>query len=92
MIPVHHSPPSKNTRAQRNQAVLNPTARDSLDCTPSVHKLSENLDTEKPTEASAPFRRGGMRSTRSRSFFGLLGGFRGIFQGPRSIFGQAEDE
>ncbi|MBW0519281.1 hypothetical protein O181_058996 [Austropuccinia psidii MF-1] len=38
-MPVQHSPPSKNTRSQRHQAVLTPTARALLDHTPSVHQL-----------------------------------------------------
>ncbi|MBW0554064.1 hypothetical protein O181_093779 [Austropuccinia psidii MF-1] len=39
-MPVQHSPPAKNTRSQRNPAVLTPTARVPLDRTPSVHQLS----------------------------------------------------
>ncbi|MBW0572534.1 hypothetical protein O181_112249, partial [Austropuccinia psidii MF-1] len=35
-----NSPPAKNTRSQRNPAILTPTARVPLDCTPSVHQLS----------------------------------------------------
>ncbi|MBW0521706.1 hypothetical protein O181_061421 [Austropuccinia psidii MF-1] len=49
-MPVQNSPPAKNTRSQRHQAVLAPTARAPLDCTPSVHKLSENLDRGPPME------------------------------------------
>ncbi|MBW0555904.1 hypothetical protein O181_095619 [Austropuccinia psidii MF-1] len=37
-MPVQHSPPAKNTRSQRHQAVLIPTERAPLDCTPSVHQ------------------------------------------------------
>ncbi|MBW0553510.1 hypothetical protein O181_093225 [Austropuccinia psidii MF-1] len=39
-MPLKNRPPAKNTRSQRNPAVLTPTARVSLDRTPSVHQLS----------------------------------------------------
>ncbi|MBW0483310.1 hypothetical protein O181_023025 [Austropuccinia psidii MF-1] len=58
---VQHSPPAKNTRSQRNPAVLTPTARLPLDHTPSVHQLSANLDRVPPMEGEAPSRRGGMK-------------------------------
>ncbi|MBW0587382.1 hypothetical protein O181_127097 [Austropuccinia psidii MF-1] len=61
-MPVQHNPPSKDTRSQRHQAVLTPTARAPLDHTPSVHQLSEDLDRGPPTEGAAPSRRGGPRS------------------------------
>ncbi|MBW0569427.1 hypothetical protein O181_109142 [Austropuccinia psidii MF-1] len=77
-MPVHHSPPAKNTRSQRISAVLTPTARAPLDRRPSVHQLSANLDRGPPTEGEAPSRRGGMKSRRSRSFSGLLGGYPGV--------------
>ncbi|MBW0547021.1 hypothetical protein O181_086736, partial [Austropuccinia psidii MF-1] len=70
-----HSPPAKNTRSQGNPAVLTPTAWVPLDCTPSVHQLSANLDRGPPMEGAAPYRRGGMKSRRSRSFSCLLGGY-----------------
>ncbi|MBW0587905.1 hypothetical protein O181_127620 [Austropuccinia psidii MF-1] len=91
-MPVQHSPPAKNTRSQRHQAVLTPTARAPLDRTPSVHQLSANLDRGPPMEGAAPSRRGGVKSRRSRSFSGLLGGYPGVSQGPRSRLGEAEDE
>ncbi|MBW0580255.1 hypothetical protein O181_119970 [Austropuccinia psidii MF-1] len=71
-MPVQHSPPTKNTRSQRHEAVLTFTARAPLDHTPPVHKLSENLDRGPPMEGEAPSRRGVMKSRRSRSFYGLL--------------------
>ncbi|MBW0474075.1 hypothetical protein O181_013790 [Austropuccinia psidii MF-1] len=71
-MPGQHSPPAKNTRSQRNQAVLTPTARVPLDRTPSVHQLSANLDRGPPMEGEAPSGRGGIKSRRSRSFSGLL--------------------
>ncbi|MBW0583208.1 hypothetical protein O181_122923 [Austropuccinia psidii MF-1] len=43
-------------------------------------------------EGAAPSRRGGVKSRRSRSFSGLLGGYPSIPQGPRSRLGEAEDE
>ncbi|MBW0467509.1 hypothetical protein O181_007224 [Austropuccinia psidii MF-1] len=70
-MPAQHSPLAKNTRSQRHQAALTPTARAPLDCTPSVHQLSEALDRGPSMEGAAPSRRGG---------------------GPKSIFGEAEDE
>ncbi|MBW0545635.1 hypothetical protein O181_085350 [Austropuccinia psidii MF-1] len=89
---VQHSPPSKNTRSQRHQAVLTPTARDPPDRTPSVHQLSSNLDRGPPIEGEAPSRRGGVKSRRSRPFSVLLGGYPSISQGPRSRSGEAKDE
>ncbi|MBW0537994.1 hypothetical protein O181_077709 [Austropuccinia psidii MF-1] len=91
-MPGQHSPPAKNTRSQRNPAVLNPTARVPLDHTPSVHHLSENLDRGSPMEGEAPSRRGGMKSRRSRYFSGLLGGYPGMSEGERTRLGEAEDE
>ncbi|MBW0504213.1 hypothetical protein O181_043928 [Austropuccinia psidii MF-1] len=61
-MPVQHRPPAKNTRSQRHQAVLTPTARDPLDHTPSVNQLSANLYRVPPMEGAAPSRRGGPRS------------------------------
>ncbi|MBW0565510.1 hypothetical protein O181_105225 [Austropuccinia psidii MF-1] len=61
-MPIQHSPLAKNTRSQRHQAVLTPTARAPLDRTPSVHQLSENLDRGPQMEGAAPSRRGGHRS------------------------------
>ncbi|MBW0530371.1 hypothetical protein O181_070086 [Austropuccinia psidii MF-1] len=52
---------TKDTRSQRNQAVLPPTASDPLDpldLTPSVHQLSANLDRGPSLEGAAPSRRG----------------------------------
>ncbi|MBW0575836.1 hypothetical protein O181_115551 [Austropuccinia psidii MF-1] len=89
---VQHSPPAKNTRSQRHQGVLTPTARAPLDCTSSVHQLSANLDRGPPMEGAAPSRRGGVKLRRSRSVSGLLGGYPSISQGPRSRLGEAEDE
>ncbi|MBW0544565.1 hypothetical protein O181_084280 [Austropuccinia psidii MF-1] len=43
-------------------------------------------------EGAAPSRRGGMKSRRSRSFFGLLGGYPGMSEGERERLGEAEDE
>ncbi|MBW0485818.1 hypothetical protein O181_025533 [Austropuccinia psidii MF-1] len=89
---IHNSPPAKNTISQRHQAVLTPTTRAPLDCTPSVHQVSSNLDKGPPMEGAAPSKRGGVKSRRSRSFSGLLGGYQSISQGPRSRSGEAEDE
>ncbi|MBW0477004.1 hypothetical protein O181_016719 [Austropuccinia psidii MF-1] len=43
-------------------------------------------------EGEAPSRRGGVKSRRSRSFFGLLSGYPSISQATRSRLGEAEDE
>ncbi|MBW0463465.1 hypothetical protein O181_003180 [Austropuccinia psidii MF-1] len=91
-MPVQHSPPAKNTRSQRNPAVLTPTARVLLDHTPLVHQLSANLDRGPPMAGEAPSRRGGMKYRRSRSFSGLLGGYPGLSEGARARLGKSEDE
>ncbi|MBW0540856.1 hypothetical protein O181_080571 [Austropuccinia psidii MF-1] len=91
-MPAQHSPPAKNTISLRNPAVLTPTARVPLDRTPSVHQLSPNLDRGPPMEEAAPSRRGGIRSRRSRSFSGLLGGYPGISEGARARLGEVEAE
>ncbi|MBW0489274.1 hypothetical protein O181_028989 [Austropuccinia psidii MF-1] len=91
-MPVQHSPPAKNTRSQRNPAVLIPMARVPLDRTPSVHQLSAILDRGPPMEGAAPSRRGGMKSRRSRSFSGLLGSHPGMSEGARARLGEVEDE
>ncbi|MBW0508921.1 hypothetical protein O181_048636 [Austropuccinia psidii MF-1] len=91
-MPVQNRPLAKNTRSQRNPAVLNPTARVPLDCSPSVHQLSANLDRGPPMEGAVPSRRGGMKSRRSRSFSGLFGGYPGMSEGARARVGEAQDE
>ncbi|MBW0593257.1 hypothetical protein O181_132972, partial [Austropuccinia psidii MF-1] len=91
-MPVQHSPPAKNTRSQRIPAVLTPTARAPLDHTPLVHQLSANLDRGPPMEGEAPSRSGGMKSRRSRSFSGLLGGYPGVSKGGRARLGEFKDE
>ncbi|MBW0474338.1 hypothetical protein O181_014053 [Austropuccinia psidii MF-1] len=88
---VQHSPPAKTTRSQRHQAFLTPTERAPLDCTPSVHQLSANLDRGPPMKG-ASFPRGGVKSRRSRSFSGLLVGYPRISQVPRSRFGEESVE
>ncbi|MBW0472919.1 hypothetical protein O181_012634 [Austropuccinia psidii MF-1] len=79
-------------RLQINPAVLTPTERVTLACTPSVHQLSENLDRGPPMEGEAPSRRGVMKSRRSISFCGPLGGYPGMFEGARARLGEAEVE
>ncbi|MBW0487478.1 hypothetical protein O181_027193 [Austropuccinia psidii MF-1] len=79
-MPVQHGPPAKSTRSQRNSAVLTPTERVPLDCTPSVHQLSANLDRGPPMEGEAP-------SRSSRSFSGLLDGYPGMSEGARARLG-----
>ncbi|MBW0561956.1 hypothetical protein O181_101671 [Austropuccinia psidii MF-1] len=91
-MPVQHSPPAKDTRSQGNPAILTPTERVPIDCTPSVHQLSANLDRGPPMKGEEPSRRGGMKSRRSRSFSGLLGGYPGMYECARARLGEAEDE
>ncbi|MBW0565495.1 hypothetical protein O181_105210 [Austropuccinia psidii MF-1] len=91
-MPFQNSPPAKNTRSQRNPSVITPTARVPLDRTPSVHQLCANLDRGPPMEGEATSRRGGMKSRRSTSFSGLLGGYPGISEGARARLGEAGDE
>ncbi|MBW0575307.1 hypothetical protein O181_115022 [Austropuccinia psidii MF-1] len=43
-------------------------------------------------EDAAPSRRGGMKSRRSRSFSGLLGGYPGMSEGARERLGEVEDK
>ncbi|MBW0528657.1 hypothetical protein O181_068372 [Austropuccinia psidii MF-1] len=43
-------------------------------------------------EGAAPSRRGGMKSRRSRSFAGLLGGYPGMSEGARARLEEAVDE
>ncbi|MBW0538464.1 hypothetical protein O181_078179 [Austropuccinia psidii MF-1] len=43
-------------------------------------------------EGAAPSRRGGIKSRRSRSFSGLLGGYPGMSEGARERLGEVEDE
>ncbi|MBW0574946.1 hypothetical protein O181_114661 [Austropuccinia psidii MF-1] len=43
-------------------------------------------------EGSAPSRRGVMKSRRSKSFPGLLGGYPGMSEGARARLGEVEDE
>ncbi|MBW0527959.1 hypothetical protein O181_067674 [Austropuccinia psidii MF-1] len=62
LSPPKNIPPAKNTRSQRNPAVLTPTARAPLECTPSVHTMSEDLDRGPPMEGEAPSRRGGLEA------------------------------
>ncbi|MBW0547209.1 hypothetical protein O181_086924, partial [Austropuccinia psidii MF-1] len=62
IIPVQKGPPAKNKRLKRNIAVLPPTARAPLYCTPSVYKLSKHLERGPQMERAAPPRRGGPRS------------------------------
>ncbi|MBW0574913.1 hypothetical protein O181_114628 [Austropuccinia psidii MF-1] len=89
---VQHSPPAKNTTSQRNPAILTPIARAPLDHTPSICQLSANLDRGPAMEGAAPSRRGGIKSRRSRPFYGLLGGYPGMSEGARVILGEAEHE
>ncbi|MBW0484976.1 hypothetical protein O181_024691 [Austropuccinia psidii MF-1] len=50
------------------------------------------MDRGPPMEGAEPSRRGGVKSRRSRSFSGLLGGYPRVPQRPRSRSGEAGDE
>ncbi|MBW0527293.1 hypothetical protein O181_067008 [Austropuccinia psidii MF-1] len=89
---VQNSPPAKNTRSQRHQAVLTPKERVPFDHTPSVHHPSANWDRGPPKEGAAPSRREGLNSRRSISFSGFFGGYPRISQGPRDSLWDAENE
>ncbi|MBW0549234.1 hypothetical protein O181_088949 [Austropuccinia psidii MF-1] len=91
-MPVQHSPPEDNTRSQRHQAALTPTARAPLDHTPLVYQLSVNLDSGSPMEGAALSRKVGVKSRRSSSLSVFLGGYTSISQGPRSRLGESEEE
>ncbi|MBW0472184.1 hypothetical protein O181_011899 [Austropuccinia psidii MF-1] len=68
-MPVQKIPPAKNTRYQRNKAVLTHKVSRHLDHTSSVHQLSEKFDKGPPLEGAAPSRRGGtMKGRRKRLF------------------------
>ncbi|MBW0476965.1 hypothetical protein O181_016680 [Austropuccinia psidii MF-1] len=54
--------------------------------------MSENLDRGPLMKGEAPSRRAGMKFRSSRSLFGLLGGYPGISQVPRSRLGYTEYE
>ncbi|MBW0467759.1 hypothetical protein O181_007474 [Austropuccinia psidii MF-1] len=91
-MPVQHIYPAKNTRSQRNQSVITPTERASLDWTASAHQLSASLDRGPPIEGEASPKRGGINSIISRSFSVLLGGYTEISQGTRSRLQDVEYE
>ncbi|MBW0473990.1 hypothetical protein O181_013705 [Austropuccinia psidii MF-1] len=54
--------------------------------------MRKHLEGGLPMEGEEPSRKGVMKSIRSRPFYVLLSGYPGIFQGPRSRLGEAEDE
>ncbi|MBW0486832.1 hypothetical protein O181_026547 [Austropuccinia psidii MF-1] len=89
-MPVQHSPQPRIHDPKDIKLLL--LLHHPLDCTPSVHKLSANLDRGSPMEGAEPSRRGGVKSRRSRSFSGFLGGYPSISQGPRNRLGESEDE
>ncbi|MBW0516933.1 hypothetical protein O181_056648 [Austropuccinia psidii MF-1] len=66
-MPVKHSPPAKNTRFQRGQAVLTPRERAPLDFTPSFYQISENLERVTPMQGEGSSRRGEPRSILEKS-------------------------
>ncbi|MBW0473505.1 hypothetical protein O181_013220 [Austropuccinia psidii MF-1] len=76
-----------NADTNSGSADLRHLTRAPLDRIQSVNQLSENLN-----QGAAPSRRGGVKSRRSRSFSGLLGGYPRTSQGPRRRLGEAADE
>ncbi|MBW0573261.1 hypothetical protein O181_112976 [Austropuccinia psidii MF-1] len=68
-MPIQHSPSARQTRFQaRTQAVLTPTPRAPLDCTPEVSQLRAKLDRGPNLEGAAPSRKEG-RGPRRSSYF-----------------------
>ncbi|MBW0460704.1 hypothetical protein O181_000419 [Austropuccinia psidii MF-1] len=53
-MPGQHSPPGKNTRSQKNQAVLTPKTTALSECTPSFHQLSANVYRGPPMKEDTP--------------------------------------
>ncbi|MBW0474331.1 hypothetical protein O181_014046 [Austropuccinia psidii MF-1] len=58
---------------------------------PAKNTRSQGIKLGPPIEGEAPSRSGGVKSRRSRSFSGLLGGYPSIPQGPTSRLGEAEE-
>ncbi|MBW0524200.1 hypothetical protein O181_063915 [Austropuccinia psidii MF-1] len=86
-MPIQNSPPARKTRSQdRSQAVLTPTPRVPLDCTPTVPQLRAQLDRGPHLKGAEPSRKEGRGPRRSSSFSGVVGGFpvlsRTTFKGP----------
>ncbi|MBW0505192.1 hypothetical protein O181_044907 [Austropuccinia psidii MF-1] len=86
-MPVQNSPPARQKISQsRDQAVLTPTPRAALDCTPEVPQLRAQLDRGPHLEGAAPSRREGRAPRRASPFSGVVGNFPGLsrttFKGP----------
>ncbi|MBW0547615.1 hypothetical protein O181_087330, partial [Austropuccinia psidii MF-1] len=95
-MPIQHSPPARQTKSQAgNQAVLTPTPRDPLDCTPAFPQLRAKLDRGPILEGAAPSRKEGRGLRRSNSFSGVVSGSPGtsitILRGPGED-GEEEEE
>ncbi|MBW0471592.1 hypothetical protein O181_011307 [Austropuccinia psidii MF-1] len=80
-MPVQHSPPAKNTRSQRHQAVLTPTARAPLDCTTSVNQLSANFTEDHQWKERHPPEEEGKESDKTE-VASALSGAREDFEAP----------
>ncbi|MBW0566472.1 hypothetical protein O181_106187 [Austropuccinia psidii MF-1] len=77
-MPIQHSPPARQTRAQaRTQAVLTPALRAPLDGTTAVPQLRAQLDRGPHMEGAAPSMKQGRGPRRSSSFSGVVGRFPG---------------
>ncbi|MBW0571464.1 hypothetical protein O181_111179 [Austropuccinia psidii MF-1] len=78
-MPIKHSPSVRQTRSQaRTKAVLTPTPRAPLDCTPAIPQLRAHLDRVPNLEVPASSRKEGRVPRRSSSFSGVVGRFPGL--------------
>ncbi|MBW0515085.1 hypothetical protein O181_054800 [Austropuccinia psidii MF-1] len=92
-MPIQHSSPSRQTRSQaRAQAVLTPTPRAPLDCTPEVPQLRAQLEKGPSLEGAAPYIQEGRGTRRSSSFSGVVGCFPGLSRTTFKVPGEDGEE
>ncbi|MBW0569607.1 hypothetical protein O181_109322 [Austropuccinia psidii MF-1] len=92
-MPIQHLPPARQTRSQaRTQAVLTPTPRAPLDCTPAVHQLRAQLDRGPIREGAAPSRKEGRGPRISSSFSGVASRFPGLSRANLKAPGEDDEE
>ncbi|MBW0478549.1 hypothetical protein O181_018264 [Austropuccinia psidii MF-1] len=92
-MPIHHSSLARKTRSHaRTQAVLTPTPRAPLDCTPAVPQLRAQLDRGPIMEGEAPSRKEGRGPRRSSSLSGVAGTFPGLSRTSLKVPGEDYEE
>ncbi|MBW0460581.1 hypothetical protein O181_000296 [Austropuccinia psidii MF-1] len=92
-MPIQHSPPVRQTRSQaRAQAVLTPTPRAPLYCTPAVPQLRAQLEKGPSLEGAAPSIQEGRGPRRSSSFSGVVGCFQGLSMTTFKVPGEDGEE